>query len=239
MKKSIQLLENALKQLDIAYTEEMLLQFEKHMTLTLEWNEKVNLTSITNEEEFVVKHFIDSIVCADLPFVKNAKNIIDIGTGAGFPGLSLAILFPEKKFLLADSVNKKVKIVAEIATAMGLKNVRLIHGRAEDLGNQSQHREKYDLCVSRAVAKLSVLSEYCMPFVKVGGYFIAYKGKGVENELLEAEKAIFTLGGEIDRVVPFEIKDLMLEHQLICIKKDKKTPDKFPRTAGKPSKEPI
>lgn len=239
MIEAFNLLERAFIDLKIRYDQKTLQKFETYMQLVLDWNQKVNLTSITNEREFVIKHFVDSILCAELPALAKAKTIIDIGTGAGFPGIPLALIYPDIKFVLMDSVNKKLIIVKEILTKLGLKNVTLIHGRAEDLGHQKQHREHYDICVSRAVARLQVLSEYCLPFVKKEGYFIAYKGREIKQELADSLKAINILGGEIDEISLFNMNDLEMAHQIIYIKKVADTPEKYPRKAGTPQKEPL
>ena len=232
-------LTQTLEELKIDYNAEMLLKFEKYMEHILEWNEKVNLTAIKDEQEFVIKHFVDSVMCAGLIAQDENRKIIDIGTGAGFPGIPLAIVFPNKNFTLMDSTNKKINIIREIAEEIGLANVSFIHGRAEDLGSDKNYREKFDVCVSRAVAGMAVLCEYCLPFVKVGGCFAAYKGKDIEKELADAAKAISILGGIIDQVQPFLANNLEIGHKIIYIKKIIRTPEKYPRKAGKALKEPI
>lgn len=239
MIETFNLLEKTFVDLKIQYDEKTLRKFETYMQMVLEWNQKVNLTSITNESEFVVKHFVDSIACVEHPALSGAKKIIDIGTGAGFPGIPLALIYPNIEFVLMDSVNKKLIIVKEILTKLGLENVRLVHGRAEDLAHKKEHREQYDICVSRAVAKLQILSEYCLPFVKTGGYFIAYKGLEIEQEIQDSLKAIAVLGGQIERIAPYKINDVEIRHQIIYIKKKENTPEKYPRKAGIPQKEPL
>ena len=233
------LLERAFVDLKIAYDQELLLKFENYMQLVLDWNEKINLTSITDEKDFVTKHFIDSLQCAEHPAVAKAKKIIDIGTGAGFPGIPLALIYPDIEFVLMDSINKKLIVLKEIKTKLGLPNVTLVHARAEDLGHQKQHRGNYDICVSRAVAKLQVLSEYCLPFVKREGYFIAYKGSDINQEVADGQRAIEVLGGRIERISPFAMNDMEMGHQLIYIKKERDTPERYPRKAGIPQKEPL
>lgn len=205
----------------------------------LQWNNKVNLTSITNPTEFLQKHFVDSLLCVNTNELRAAKTIIDVGTGAGFPGIPLAIFFPEKKFVLIDSLRKRLKIVSEMADEIGLQNVEMVHGRAEDLGRLPRYREKFDLCVSRAVANLSTLSELCLPFVKVGGTFISYKGPNCNAEVSEAMNAIQKLGGILDRVEQPVLEKYQSGHTMLYIIKQSKTPNVYPRKAGTPSAEPI
>lgn len=190
-------------------------------------------------DEFAEKHFVDSLLaCAFSEFLKG-EIIIDIGTGAGFPGLPLAICFSNKSFVLVDSLLKRVKILREIIKELGVCNVEAIHGRAEDLAIITEHREKYDFCLSRAVADLAVLSEYCLPFVKVGGYFGAYKTIGSKNELEESKKALNVLGGKVTNITEFPEGITDLRHHIYWVSKIKKTPDKYPRQAGIPSRNPI
>ena len=172
-----------------------------YMKGILEWNEKINLTAIKNPGEFVIKHFFDSFPAAMLPEFRNAETIIDVGTGGGFPGVPLAALCPEKKFVLADSLAKRLRVIDAVAIESGITNITTVHGRAEDLGRNPDYRETFDVCVSRAVASLPVLLEYCLPFVKVGGTFIAYKGPEAEEEIKISSVALKKLGGKIDRVV--------------------------------------
>ena len=183
-----------LEQLNIKNVDAKIVTLEKYMNEILEWNEKVNLTAIKSREEFIQKHYIDSLLCASADEFTNAKNIIDVGTGGGFPGVPLAVCFPEKKFILMDSLAKRLKIVDEICVKLDIKNVKTLHGRAEDLGRRKDFREHFDVCVSRAVANMSTLSEYCLPFVKLGGCFIAYKGTDCESELSDALKAVSAWG---------------------------------------------
>ena len=229
----------ALDDMNIAYNEDMLRQFQRYMELILEWNDKVNLTSITQPEEFVKKHYVDSIAICAFTQMKEARSIIDVGTGAGFPGIPLAILYPEKKFLLMDSLNKRVKIIDELSREIGLQNVTFRHDRAEELAQNKNYREQFDLCVSRAVANLAVLSEYCLPFVKVNGWFAAYKTVAAEEELKESLRAMELLGGRLEDNKQLNIKGYDLDHRIILIKKVKKTLSKYPRKAGTPAKEPL
>ncbi|MCL1808361.1 MAG: 16S rRNA (guanine(527)-N(7))-methyltransferase RsmG [Clostridiales bacterium] len=232
-------LRNAFEQLKIPVGEEIIAKFKKYMDMVLSWNDKVNLTGITDEGEFVRKHLADSVLCACFDEVKNASRVIDVGTGAGLPGIPLALIFPEKQFLLIDSVGKKTRIVGEMAKELGLANVSLLHARAEDLARKDGFREGFDLCVSRAVARLAVLSEYCLPFVAVGGAFIAYKGPDASGEAEEAAKAVSLLGGEPAEIRKAPICGLGIDHSLVVVKKARRTPAKFPRKAGLPAKAPL
>ena len=208
-----------------------------YMKGILEWNEKINLTAIKNPGEFVIKHFFDSFPAAMLPEFRNAETIIDVGTGGGFPGVPLAALCPEKIFVLADSLAKRLRVIDAVAIESGITNITTVHGRAEDLGRNPDYRETFDVCVSRAVASLPVLLEYCLPFVKVGGTFIAYKGPEAEEEIKISSAALKKLGGKIDRVV--DESDGTYSHNLIVITKSSSTPKAYPRKAGTPSKTPL
>lgn len=209
----------------------------------LEWNGRVNLTAITDRSEFVRKHFMDSLICAGSEEFAGAFRIADVGTGGGFPGVPLAVCFPEKKFVLMDSLAKRVKIVGQLCADLGITNVTAIHGRAEELGRDREYRESFDLCVSRAVANMSTLSEYCLPLVRVGGHMIAYKGVDCKSEIDDAKGAIEVLGGgpaRIEMACPGSAEggDLR-EHSLVYIKKVAQTPERFPRKAGTPAKRPL
>lgn len=206
---------------------------------TLEWNNKVNLTAITNPDEFMQKHYVDSLLCSDAEELLRAGTVLDVGTGGGFPGIPLAIFFPEKKFVLLDSLQKRLKIVRQMADDIGLKNIEVVHGRAEDLARMPKYRERFDLCVSRAVANLSTLSELCLPFVKIGGTFISYKGPNCNEEVSDALNAIQALGGRLDHVDMPRPEFYLTDHTMIYIKKERKTPATYPRKAGTPGKEPI
>lgn len=230
---------DAIGQLNIEISQRQEQQLQQYMDGILQWNEKINLTAIKDRDEFIVKHYVDSIVCTPLSEYKEAKTIIDVGTGAGFPGVPLAIMSPQKEFLLLDSLNKRLKIVDELCMETGVCNVKTVHSRAEDLAAKKDYRESFDLCVSRAVANLAVLAEYCLPFVKVGGYLLAYKGADAEAETTAAKKAISLLGGEVVRMEKINSNPSFDEHHIIVIKKKKTTPAKYPRKAGIPTKEPI
>lgn len=229
----------ALEDLGLVYNDETLQKFQRYMELILEWNEKVNLTSITDPSEFIKKHYVDSIAICGSVQMSGAERIIDVGTGAGFPGIPLAILYPEKRFLLMDSLNKRVRIIEALSREIGLKNVTFQHGRAEELAQNNEFREKFDLCVSRAVANLAVLSEYCLPFVKVNGWFAAYKTGTIEEELNASLHAIELLGGHLEENKSLSIRGYDLDHRILLIKKVKKTLAKYPRKAGTPAKEPL
>lgn len=237
--KQLQKLRDVLKELGISYTEQMIEQFAAYRTEVLEWNEKVNLTAIKDPEEFELKHFIDSVMVCGNSEWKDCKKIIDVGTGAGFPGVPLAILYPEREFVLMDSLGKRIKILEQICEKLGILNVSLIHARAEELARKKEYRAQFDLCLSRAVANLAVLAEYCIPFVKCGGYFAAYKTAEAAVEIRESEKAVSILGGSIKREAYLDVKGIDLDHQIVWIKKEEETPAKYPRKAGTPSKEPL
>ena len=218
-----------------AHIEDLVEKYTTFMEMVLKYNESVNLTAITDPGEFETKHFIDSLSIVNSEEYRSAKNIIDVGTGAGFPGMPLAILSPDKEFVLVDSLNKRIKIINECAAGLGIGNVTAVHGRAEDLGKQTEYREQFDICVSRAVSGLRILAEYCIPFVKNGGRFIAYKGSNIGEELRTSENALKILGGRIERVE----KIPGMEHCLIYVTKYRNTPKKYPRKAGTPEKNPI
>lgn len=232
-------LKKALESMNLECSDDMLEKFNSYMLGVLDWNEKVNLTTITDPQEFVVKHFIDSIICTDYPEYEDADKIIDVGTGAGFPGVPLAIVSPEKEFILMDSLNKRLKIIDELCREAGIANVTTIHARAEELAKNKAYREQHDLCVSRAVANMAVLAEYCLPFIKVGGFLMAYKGPDAETEVTEAAHALSLLGGRVEEIRNGNLKDFGIDHKVVVIKKVKNTPSKFPRKAGTPAKEPL
>lgn len=227
------------RKLDIGFSPDKEDKLVGYMEEILELNQHINLTAITDREEFIKKHYIDSLLSVDCDEFKSAKTVIDVGTGGGFPGVPLAIAFPEKKFVLIDSLNKRIKIINELCRKLGIKNVEAIHGRAEELARKNEMRESFDLCVSRAVANMSTLAEYCLPFVRKGGCFIAYKGPDCDEELKTAAKAIKVLGGKIIREYSPQFEGLPFDHKLIVIKKENNTGSKYPRKAGIPSKEPI
>ena len=231
--------ESICSRLHINYDDGKSRKFEGYMESVLEKNKHINLTAITDRDEFIRKHYVDSLLCASSAEFRNANSVIDVGTGGGFPGIPLAIAFPEKEFVLIDSLNKRIRIINELCENYGIDNVTALHGRAKELGRNSNFRESFDICVSRAVANMSTLSEYCLPFVKIGGTFIAYKGPECSEELNNASNAIRMLGGEVMRIENPQFDELPFEHTLIYINKAESTRSKYPRKAGTPSKEPI
>ena len=231
--------ESICSRLHINYDDGKSRKFEGYMESVLEKNKHINLTAITDRDEFIRKHYVDSLLCASSAEFRNANSVIDVGTGGGFPGIPLAIAFPEKEFVLIDSLNKRIRIINELCENYGIDNVTALHGRAEELGRNSNFRESFDICVSRAVANMSTLSEYCLPFVKIGGTFIAYIGPECSEELNNASNAIRMLGGEVMRIENPQFDELPFEHTLIYINKAESTRSKYPRKAGTPSKEPI
>ena len=232
-------LKKSFEAMNIENSQELIEKFRIYMEGVLEWNEKVNLTTITDPDEFAIKHFVDSIICANYPEYINAAKIIDVGTGAGFPGIPLSIISPEKEFILMDSLNKRLKIIDELCQRADIKNVVTLHARAEELAKNKAHRERYDLCVSRAVANMAVLAEYCLPFIKVGGFLMAYKGPEAENEVREAEHALYLLGGRAEEIRNGNLKEFGIDHKVVVIKKVSNTPSKYPRKPGTPTKEPL
>lgn len=217
-------------------SEKEMQKFYKYMELLLEWNEKINLTAITEPSQIIEKHFIDSLTI--LKYLENSRNIIDIGTGAGFPGIPLAIA-SKCQFTLLDSLNKRVNFLNEIKENLELNNVVAEHGRAEDFGKRKEYREKFDIAVSRAVAPMNILLEYLLPFVKVGGKCICMKGPKVEEELKGIENVLKILGGQIEKIDEINIAEGEMSRKIIIIKKIHQTPAKYPRKAGTPQKEPL
>jgi len=204
--------------------------------ILLEWNEKMNLTAIEDDREFIIKHFVDSL--SIIPYLKNAGNLIDVGTGAGFPGLPVKIAQPSLDVVLLDSLEKRTAFLKHVIETLSLTGISAIHSRAEDAGRSPQHREKYDVAVARAVAALPVLLEYCLPLVKVGGIFIAMKGSSVD-EIESAHKALDILGGKIEEINELTLPDSDIKRNIIIVKKFRQIPTKYPRKAGKPAKEPL
>lgn len=233
----MELLRNYFDKFGISCSEVQYKQFKDYMELLLDMNEHINLTAIKEPGEFILKHYVDSSIIYNSAEYGMAKTVLDLGTGGGFPGIPLAILSPEKEFILVDSLNKRIKAVLEMAEEIGLKNVKVVHGRAEDLGRNPKYRDHFDLCVSRAVANLAVLCEYCLPFVKENGYFIAYKSSEINEEVQESRRAIKVLKGELSHIKTFEIA--ANSRTLVVIEKIARTPKPYPRQAGKPGRLPI
>lgn len=228
---------NELKNINVELSEKQLDQFRMYYEMLVEKNKVMNLTGITEWEEVLEKHFLDSISLIRVYNIRQNISVIDMGTGAGFPGVPLKIAFPELRVTLADSLNKRVLFLQEVIDALELKDIEAIHGRAEDLAKDKRYREQYDLSVSRAVANLSTLTEYCLPFVKIGGQFVSYKSGEVDAEVAESKSAVFLLGGKVKEVVKFELGES--GRSFIVIDKVNGTPKTYPRKAGTPSKKPL
>lgn len=226
-----------LEKLNIALSEKQIQQFLDYYEMLVETNKVMNLTAITEFDEVIEKHFLDSLSLCQVYDLNQKAKILDMGTGAGFPGIPLKIAFPEIDLVLADSLNKRIKFLQEVTDRLELKKVEALHARAEEMGRNKQYREQFDLCVSRAVANLSSLSEYCIPFVKEGGMFISYKSGEIEEETNRAKKAISILGGKIEDVYKFNLYEQ--KRSFVIIKKEKKTPKAYPRKAGTPTKMPL
>ncbi len=228
-----------LESLHIQLDKNQIEKFHRYYELMIEWNKVMNLTGITDYEEVKEKHFVDSLSITRTMALSSIKSVIDIGTGAGFPGIPLKIAFPHLKIVLLDSLQKRVHFLNKVIEEIELYDIVALHGRAEDYARNPEYREQFDLCVSRAVANLSVLSEYCIPYVKVGGIFIAYKSGNIQDELEQSEMAVKVLGGTIENVEKFNLPQSEIERSLISIKKKKNTGKKYPRKAGLPGKNPI
>ena len=214
-------------------------QYNRYFELLVEWNEKINLTAITEPKEVAIKHMIDSITAYDEKLFKDGTTVIDVGTGAGFPGLPLKIFCPEIKLTLMDSLNKRIKFLQTVVEELGLKDVECVHARAEEGARNKKYRESFDIVVSRAVARLPILCEYCLPFVKKGGHFIALKGMQYHDEAEEAAKAIKVMGGSKTEIRPVKLPELDDKRAVITITKTMPTPKAYPRKAGTPTKNPI
>ena len=233
------LLRDSLTKLDISFNEDMLILFEKYYELLIEWNKRINLTAITEYEDVISKHFIDSaLVCRYLNFDDKVR-LIDVGTGAGFPGIPIKILNPDCNIVLLDSLNKRIKFLEIVIEELGLGNIVCIHGRAEDVSREKEYRGQFDIAVSRAVANLSTLSEYCIPFVKQGGRFISYKSDKSDDEIADAARALKCLNSEISDIEEAVIPDTDINRRIIVITNKKPVSNKYPRKAGIPSKEPL
>lgn len=227
------------KELSIVLNDKQIQQFEQYYNILVEWNKVMNLTAITEYEEVVEKHFLDSLTIVNAIHVEKIETLIDVGTGAGFPGIPLKIAFPHLKVTLLDSLNKRIKFLNEVIDLLELNDIKAIHGRAEDYAKQAEYREQYDICVSRAVVNLATLSEYCLPYVKVDGLFVPYKSGEIDEELKSSEKAVSILGGKVEEVVKFQLPGTDIGRSFVKIHKIKETKKKYPRKAGMPTKEPL
>lgn len=224
----------------VVLTDAQLTQFEQYYEMLIEKNKVMNLTAITEREEVILKHFIDSLALAGyVKLWEKPYKIIDVGTGAGFPGIPLKIVFPNLQVTLFDSLNKRIKFLQEVIDALNLNKISAVHGRAEEGARDKAMREKYDFVVSRAVANMAVLAEYCIPFVKVGGYFIPYKTGTVEEEITQGKKAIQILGGKVEKVEKLMLPNSDISRSFVFISKEKQTPKTYPRKAGTANKQPL
>ena len=228
-----------LEMLGIQLTDVQKEQFDRYYELLIEWNRVMNLTGITEYDEVNLKHFTASLTIVRIKNMKNVSTLIDVGTGAGFPGIPIKIAFPHIKVTLLDSLNKRIKFLNQVVEELDLKDVVTLHGRAEDYAKKEEYREQFDLCASRAVANLCTLSEYCLPFVKKGGCFISYKSADSDEEIEQSKKALDILGGKIEKVDKFVLPGSDMGRTLVMVEKVKNTPRKYPRKAGVPSKEPL
>ena len=226
------------KQFGLELSDEQIQQFSKYYDMLIEWNKVMNLTAITDKEEVIIKHFADSLLLSKYKNLHEDLNVIDVGTGAGFPGIPLKIAFPELKVTLMDSLNKRLKFLDNVISELNLDNITTVHSRAEDGGKNAEYREKYDLAVSRAVANLATLSEWCIPFVKTGGYFIPYKSNALTEEIRDGKKAIRILGGQVENIFTTTIPDSDNQRSFVFVKKIENTDKKYPRKAGA-AKKPI
>lgn len=235
----VDFLKEYIQKIGIELSQDKIDKLIKYYELLVEKNKVMNLTAITEYKDVVIKHFADSLSIIKAVNISEVTNIIDIGTGAGFPGMVLKIVFPDVKITLLDSLNKRVNFLNEVIAELQLKDINAIHGRAEDYAHNDTYREKYDLCVSRAVANLSTLSEYCIPYVKVGGKFVSYKAGECEEEINNAKKAVNMLGGKIEETVDFILPETDISRTFVVIDKLRNTSVKYPRKSGLPSKEPL
>ena len=225
------------KKIDIDINEEQINKFYDYMNLLIEWNKKINLTEITDYNEIILKHFVDSLTINKC--IKENNYVVDVGTGAGFPGIPLKIIRYDINIVLVDSLNKRINFLNEVIKELNLKNIETVHARAEEFGRNKKYRQKFDVATSRAVANLSTLSEYMIPLVKINGRCICMKGKEIKEELKDSLNAIKVLGGKVENVEEFELADNDINRSIIYILKEKDTPNKYPRKAGTPSKDPI
>ncbi|MEH7334585.1 16S rRNA (guanine(527)-N(7))-methyltransferase RsmG [Neobacillus drentensis] len=236
---NIEQFKESLQEKGITLTDRQLNQFEKYYETLVEWNEKMNLTAITDKEDVYLKHFYDSITASFYFDFTKPFHLCDVGAGAGFPSIPLKIVFPEIEVTIVDSLNKRISFLTHLANVLELENVHFVHDRAETFGVNPEYRENFDVVTARAVARMSVLSEFCLPLVKVGGDFIAMKAASAKEELAVGQKAITTLGGKLDKMFTFTLPFEESERSILIIKKEKQTPKKYPRKPGTPGKAPI
>lgn len=237
MKKEFLILKEEIEKFGLSVSDKQLNQFEIYYDMLIEWNEKINLTAITEIRDVIYKHFIDSVSLIKAVKINDYNSLIDVGTGGGFPGIPLKIMFPHLKVTLLDSLNKRLVFLDEVIKELGLTDIITVHGRAEDVSREKIHRQNYDICVSRAVANLSTLLELCTPFVKIGGIFAPYKSEKTSEEIDNAKNAIFLLGCELEHIEEFSILDN--NRSIVCFKKKQGTSNKYPRKAGTPAKKPL
>lgn len=235
----IEFLREGAKKLGLTLTSSQLKQLKDYKDYTLEINKSLNLTSITEDEDFIIKHFLDSLTLSNVYDFSKVNRIMDMGTGAGIPGIPMKILYPEIPFVLVDSLNKRIQFLKDVVERLKLKSIDCIHGRAEELGQDKRYRETFDVVISRAVAHLAVLSEYCIPFLKPNGVFLCLKGPKYKEEIEEGRRAILKLGARLEGVESLQLPFSDITHYILIIKKTEHTPTKFPRKPGKPTKSPI
>ena len=233
------ILRQGIKGFGIEVSDQVISDLKTYREILVDWNQKMNLTGIEEEKEVFIKHFLDSISAVSNGYIKDGISLIDVGTGAGFPGLPLKICLQNIKLTLLDSLNKRINFLQEVSNNLGIDDIKFIHGRAEDFGKDAESREQYDVATARAVAGLPVLMEFCVPFIKVGGYFVCLKGPNANLELEESKAAMEALGVEFIEKIDVELPDSDLKHNILVFKKVKNTPEKYPRKAGKPAKSPI
>lgn len=239
MNYNLEKFRQGLDALSVRLTDAQTEQFIKYYELLIEWNKVMNLTGITEFEDVISKHFLDSLCLVRTADLSENLSVLDLGTGAGFPGIPLKIAFPDLHIVLMDSLNKRIRFLNEVISVLGLENITAVHGRAEEMARKKEYRETFDLCVSRAVANLSSLSEYCLPFVKTGGKFISYKSGTADEEINNAGKAFHVLGGKLSAVVKYELPGSDIGRSLVVIDKIRKTPKTYPRKAGTPARDPL
>lgn len=233
------MIKEKMREIHIELSDRQTEQFQKFYDMLIEWNKVMNLTGITEYREVIEKHFVDSLAIVEILDMNQYRRVIDIGTGAGFPGIPLKIVFPHLKVVLLDSLNKRVRFLENVIEELGLTEIETVHGRAEEFARRGECREQFDLSVSRAVAHLATLSEYCLPYVKVGGRFVSYKSGEIDEEIAEAQRAIQVLGGRVEDVLKFRLPGTEIGRSFVKIEKIENTAKKYPRKAGTPGREPI